>query len=390
MESYRLIVCILAKFRVHSAHKFCLLDTEWKPIRNALRSNFATPIIHSFIPLFEKHFTQFCDLLMDYMDGSTFDLYPIVINAAMNLVTETTMGTTVDQECKPKLFENYLDNVAARIIRFSLHPDIFFSCSKLCKETSDNYDKLYEVGRRILQSQNNNKDTSNRLFIDSILRHSEEYKDEKIRESVILENILTLLLAAFDTTALTISNTILLLAMHPEFDQKVAKELAENYKVDDEINPALLKRLPYLECVIKETLRLFPVVPGTLKTNMEDINLSTIGHVQKGTTFVINFFKLHRWKHIWGGDCDEFNPDRFLPENSTDRHPYAFLPFSTGPRNCLGSQYSMISLKTALLLILNRYKFTTELKMHDLKFKLSITMKMLTKHLVKISKRNQD
>lgn len=115
-----------------------------------------------------------------------------------------------------------------------------------------------------------------------------------------------------------------------------------------------------------------------------------IGFVEKGTIFGMNFYNLHRWKHIWGEDANEFNPDRFLPENSVDRHPYAFLPFSGGPRTCLGYQYGICTIKTGLINILSRYKFSTDLKMEDLVFKFSVTMKLVTKHLVRVHERHRD
>lgn len=107
----------------------------------------------------------------------------------------------------------------------------------------------------------------------------------------------------------------------------------------------------------------------------------------KGTFFWLNFHNLHRWKHIWGDDADEFNPEHFSPDAVSQRHPFAFQPFSGGTRICLGYQYAYTNVKIALITILSKYKFTTELKMEDLVFKFTISMKLATGHMVKVQKR---
>jgi hypothetical protein len=58
--------------------------------------------------------------------------------------------------------------------------------------------------------------------------------------------------------------------------------------------------------------------------------------IPAGITLLINFYTLHRRPDVWGDDAEEFNPDHFLPENVEKRHPYSFLPFSGGQRNCIG------------------------------------------------------
>lgn len=90
---------------------------------------------------------------------------------------------------------------------------------------------------------------------------------------------------------------------------------------------------------------------------------------------------------IWGEDADSFNPNHFLPERISERHPFCFLPFSGGPRNCIGLQYAMISMKVALSAILRKYKFTTELKLSDLEFKFELTLKLVNKHMVGMERR---
>lgn len=93
-------------------------------------------------------------------------------------------------------------------------------------------------------------------------------------------------------------------------------------------------------------------------------------------------------KDIWGEHANEFNPDNFLPEKVQSRHPFAFLPFSGGARNCIGHQYAMFSMKVMLATLLRKYKFSTELKWTDLELKIEITLRLVNKYMVEVNPRS--
>jgi cytochrome P450 len=96
-------------------------------------------------------------------------------------------------------------------------------------------------------------------------------------------------------------------------------------------------------------------------------------------------FTLHRRKDVWGEDADEFNPEHFAPD--IKRHPYSFLPFSGGPRICIGYKYAYMSMKIVLAYMLRSYKYSTEMTMNDLDLDFSVTLKLVNKHMVKAEKR---
>ncbi|CAF1531837.1 unnamed protein product [Adineta steineri] len=118
-----------------------------------------------------------------------------------------------------------------------------------------------------------------------------------------------------------------------------------------------LNELEYLECVIKESLRLYPSVPFIAREIQEDFMFRT--------TAVIFIYYIHRDpKHF--PDPDRFDPDRFLPENSIGRSPYAYVPFSAGSRNCIGQRFAMLEEKVILSSILRRFKLKTSQSPDDL------------------------
>lgn len=196
--------------------------------------------------------------------------------------------------------------------------------------------------------------------------------DEEIREHVNL-----VVFAGHDTSAFTIAHTILLLAMHPRVDRLVMAELEEVFgdqPLDTDLTMKQVNQLFYLEQVIKESLRLFPVAPCVVRHCTEDTKLSNCT-IPKGTEVLVSIISAQRRKDIWGMDADEFKPERFSKDECSKRSPYAFMAFSNGSRNCLGQRFAYISIKIILAKLFRKYQFSTHLRMDDIKFRMEVTLK---------------
>ena len=101
-------------------------------------------------------------------------------------------------------------------------------------------------------------------------------------------------------------------------------------------------------------MRLLPPVPIFSRAIKEDSEL--LGYqVPADSIAVLNIYACHRDPKNWPDPC-RFDPDRFSPEESAKRHPHAYLPFSAGMRNCIGSRYAMLAMKTVLAKLMPRYR----------------------------------
>lgn len=115
------------------------------------------------------------------------------------------------------------------------------------------------------------------------------------------------------------------------------EELQSVFSEDDSTEPTFsdLQSLKYTEMCIKESLRLYPSVSFISRLASKDIDTFSGYRIPNGTHIHIHIYDLHHNPNIYP-DPEKFDPDRFLPENTLTRHPFAFLPFSGGPRNCIG------------------------------------------------------
>lgn len=118
-----------------------------------------------------------------------------------------------------------------------------------------------------------------------------------------------------------------MLAMHKDIQDKVFNEIDNVIgSYDGLLDIETLNKLTYLDLVIKESLRLFPVLPAVLREATADVEAEG-QTIPEGSILFIFPFDVHRNPKYWGSDAHLFKPERFEPENIKDIHPYAFIPF---------------------------------------------------------------
>lgn len=224
-------------------------------------------------------------------------------------------------------------------------------------EAKDN-SKRTNCDNQGVNQENNNK---RRLAFLDLLLH-QHLVNETLSLEDVREEVDTFMFAGHDTTAMAISWTLYMIGLHQDVQEKVREEIDEIF--DNEINynnvtcgeinsntetglsgsksglsksrieerikvtTDMMKRMKYLDCVLKEVQRIYPTAPFVGRELTEDVVINGYD-VPKGTTAGILTFLLHRDPTVFPNP-EKFDPDRFLPENTLGRHPYAFVPFSAG------------------------------------------------------------
>ncbi|THV08596.1 cytochrome-450 hydroxylase [Dendrothele bispora CBS 962.96] len=209
--------------------------------------------------------------------------------------------------------------------------------------------------------------------------------EQRIDDDDILNNINTFMFAGSDTSSLTVTWTLHLLARHPELQSRLRSELSSvttssSPKISDLTDEEMrtmfsdIDALPFLHNVIRESLRLIPPVHSSLRVATKDddvptmypvqwINGSTSNtvHVPKGSFVHVSIEAFNLDKDVWGQDAWDFCPDRWdnLSEKVSEQ-PGLFsnlLTFSAGPRSCIGLRFSMIEIKTFLFFLITNFVF---------------------------------
>lgn len=190
-----------------------------------------------------------------------------------------------------------------------------------------------------------------------------------------------------ETSALTSANVCLILAMFPDVQERCVAELRRVYDTADGASTLdQINQLDYMEMVIKETMRLLPVGPYLGRTCAAPTELSNCT-IPAGSLLILGNYNVHRNRAIWGERADEFDPENFRPERVAQRHPFSYVPFSGGPRNCVGIKYAWIAVKIMLAAILRRYHLRTDQRFERMRFKWDITLKVAGGHSVYLEDR---
>ncbi|XP_037028672.1 cytochrome P450 4g1-like [Bradysia coprophila] len=211
-------------------------------------------------------------------------------------------------------------------------------------------------------------------FLDLMIeaaKNGANLNDDEIKEEVD-----TIMFEGHDTTAAGSSFALCLMAIHQDVQSRVYKELKSIFGDSSrECTFADTMEMKYLERVILESLRMYPPVPMIARKINEDVQLASENYVlPAGCTVVIGTFKVHRREDIYPNP-EVFNPDNFLPERTQNRHYYSFIPFSAGPRSCVGRKYAMIKLKILISTILRNYRVKSNLKESDFRLQGDIILK---------------
>jgi len=192
-------------------------------------------------------------------------------------------------------------------------------------------------------------------FLDILLTCRDE-NGLGLTELEIREEVDNFLLGGHDTTASSITWTLYELAKNQEIQDKCREEVDDVLagREDDVIEWDDQSKFKYVTMCIKEAQRLHTVVPFVGRELKEDLTIDGMT-LPAGTDVEVQFYTLHHNPQVWENSM-VYDPDRFLPENISQKHPYAFVPFSAGPRNCIGQNFSMQEQRVIIPRILRRFR----------------------------------
>ncbi|XP_078113754.1 thromboxane-A synthase [Sander vitreus] len=225
--------------------------------------------------------------------------------------------------------------------------------SKECVSLED-FDTAKHAGEldpRNQQTQASASDPDDRLHPEK--PPSRRPQKKMMTEDEVVGQAFVFLLAGYETSSNTLAFTCYLLAIHPECQCKVQEEVDDFFTRHESPDYTNVQELKYLDMVISETLRLYP--PGFRFARDIDQDCVLNGQLlPKGATLEIPAGFLHHDPEHWP-EPESFIPERFTPEAKANRHPFVYLPFGAGPRNCVGMRLAQLEIKMALVRLFRRF-----------------------------------
>ncbi|XP_050050666.1 cytochrome P450 4c3-like isoform X1 [Dermacentor andersoni] len=353
---------------------------KWRSRRRLFTPAFHFKILEDFSATINAQSFILCNKLSKLSQhGAKLDVVPLVTLCTLDIICETIMGSSISAQSNEKspyvaavnrLGELFLERTMRPLWRL----DFIYKLTAFGREYYRCLNVLHSFTRKVIaerkmeleaevnkgtlrldsSSESEARAKRRRPFLDLLI--VEHLKNDKyITEEDIREEVDTFMFEGHDTTAVGISWALFLIGHHPKEQRKIHEELDLIFGDDRDRHVSFedLKQMRYLECALKEAQRIYPSVPLIARTCEEPLKIDG-AILPTGTVVQMSAYFLHRNPEVFPKP-EEFHPERFFPENSKGRHPFAYLPFSAGPRNCIGQRFALAEEKIVIANILRRF-----------------------------------
>ncbi|HEX5094122.1 MAG TPA: cytochrome P450 [Burkholderiales bacterium] len=193
-------------------------------------------------------------------------------------------------------------------------------------------------------------------LLGRLMRANDPETGQQMNDEQLVDNLLTFYLAGHETTAKALTWTLYLLARFPGWARRLEAEV-DDVAARDEVTAAHVERMPLVQQVIKESMRLYPPVPMMTRQAVAD---TTLGGrpIPAGTSVVMPIYAIHRHRRRWEAP-DEFLPERFAPGREEAIPRYQYMPFGAGPRICIGMAFAELEAAAILATLVQRVRFAS-------------------------------
>ncbi|EYU38223.1 hypothetical protein MIMGU_mgv1a005129mg [Erythranthe guttata] len=294
------------------------------------------------------------------------DVWPYLDNLSGDLISRVAFGSSHEQG--GKIFELQKDQVklVLEIMQFIFIPGWRFVPTKANKRMKANAKEIESLLRGIIDQRQKamekgevNGDDLLSTLMESNRREIDENGSKKnmgMSIDDVIKECRLFYFAGSETTSLLLVWTMVMLSKHQEWQTRAREEVSQVFGNNEPTFDAL-NRLKIVTMILNEVLRMYPPAPVISRTPTKTVKLGDM-ILPLGVDLLLIIGLVHNDPKIWGDDVNEFKPERFSDGiSSATKGQFSFIPFSLGPRVCIGQQFAMIEAKIAMAMILQRFSF---------------------------------
>ncbi|XP_060029337.1 cytochrome P450 3A12-like isoform X2 [Erinaceus europaeus] len=343
-------------------------DEEWKRIRSLLSPTFTSGKLKEMFPII----VQYGDVLVRNLrkeagKDKPVDLKSVFGAYSMDVITSTSFGVKVDslnnpqdpfvEQTKKLLRFKFFDPFFLSLVLFPFLTPIYelLSISLFPKSVTEFFIRTVQRMKesRLKDPQKHRVDFL-QLMINS--QNSKEVAHHKaLTDMEIVAQSVIFIFGGYETTSSSLSFILYFLATHPDVQKKLQEEIDTTFPNQAAPTYDAVMQMEYLDMVVNETLRLYPIAGRLERVCKKDVEISGV-LIPKGTVVMMPLFVLHKDPSLWT-EPEEFHPERFSKKNKESINPYAYMPFGNGPRNCIGMRFALMNMKVALVRVLQNFTF---------------------------------
>ncbi|XP_005398706.1 PREDICTED: cytochrome P450 4B1 isoform X1 [Chinchilla lanigera] len=348
--------------------------TKWFQHRKLLTPGFHYDVLKPYVAVFASS----TNIMLDKWEkkareNKSFDIFCDVGHMALDSLMKCTFGKgDIGLGHRDSRYYQTVHDLTLlmqqRINSFQYHNDFIYWLTphgrrflRACRAAHDHTDHVIRKRKAALQDKKEQEKIQHRRHLDllDILLGARDESGIRLSDADLRAEVDTFMFEGHDTTTSGISWFLYCMALYPEHQQRCREEAREILGDQDSFQWDDLGKMTYLTMCIKESFRLYPPVPQVYRQLSKPVTFVDGRSLPAGSLVSLHIYALHRNSEVWP-EPEVFDPQRFSPENVSGRHPFAFLPFSAGPRNCIGQQFAMNEIKVVTALCLLRFEFSLD------------------------------
>uniref|UniRef100_A0AAQ5YDI5 unspecific monooxygenase n=1 Tax=Amphiprion ocellaris TaxID=80972 RepID=A0AAQ5YDI5_AMPOC len=321
-------------------------DDQWRRIRSILSPSFTSGRLKEMLDIMKQH---------------SANMMKHFIPFNKKVITSTAFSVDIDSLNNPsdpfvtnikKMLKFDLFNPLLIIIGFFPFMGPIFEKMEFSFFPKSVTDFFVAALQKIKSSRANGKQMNRVDFLQLMI---DSQKNSGLTDHEILSQSMIFLFAGYETTSSTLTFLAYNLATNPGVMKKLQQEIDTTFPNQAPIQYQPLMQMEYLEGVINESLRLYPIAPRVERVAKGTVEINGIV-IPKGMVVMVPTWPLHRDPDVWL-EPEKFKPERFCKENKDSIDPYTYMPFGLGPRNCIGMRFALVMIRLALVEILRKYNF---------------------------------
>ncbi|CAH4038208.1 unnamed protein product [Pieris brassicae] len=338
---------------------FTVNDPMWSTVRRGLTSVFTSSKLKGMQNLFDQKAIDLIQRIKNTKDTSKLDIRSLFTDYTTDVIATAAFGVETTATLTG---EDPIRTVSKTLMTFDWYKGfcwstIFFfpKLTEWCRlpifpESSTQFFK--KVFETVSKQRRVNEIKDVKDLLDALLK----LKDDGLTDNDIWAQAVAFLFAGFETSSSVLSFMLYELSFRPDLQDKMYEELIEAKKSQNgSLDLTIQADLKYLNCVIKEALRMYPPLGWLDRETLNDYKVDEKLTIPAGTPIYVNGIGMQYDSDIYP-DPETFKPERFLPENEKDLKPFTYMPFGEGPRSCIGKRFGQISMRSAMSYLILNFK----------------------------------
>ncbi|XBI12543.1 hypothetical protein VPH35_139401 [Triticum aestivum] len=339
---------------------------KWAKHRRILNPAFHHEKIKRMLPVF----SACCEEMITRWENSMptgglceIDVFPEFQNLTGDVISRTAFGSNYQEGMKIFQLQGELCERLIQAFQTLFIPGYWFLPTKNNRRMRAIDREIRMILRGIIGKKERaikNNEASSDDLLGLLLESNMQQANGKANLGMSIEDIIEecklFYFAGMETTSVLLTWTLIVLSMHPEWQEQAREEVLHHFgrtRPDFEN----LSRLKIVTMILYEVLRLYPPAIFLARRTYKAMELGGIRY-PAGVNLMLPLIFIHHDPDIWGKDAKEFNPQRFADGiSNAAKHPAAFFPFGGGPRICIGQNFALLEAKMALSTILQRFSF---------------------------------